>query len=115
MSKEDYAKIIGKSIFFAGLQSAFGSVLMSSTFSVVNFSKDQQTLQGAADALKHYMFVAIVWTVATMLVMYGKYSYMGVLAGFLANALIVGWIYGLYVHAFNTACKKYGLRYPRIF
>lgn len=111
----DYAKLIGKSIFFAALQSSFGSVLMSSTFSVINFSKDQEILQGAADALRHFMIVACVWTIATMLVLYGKYGYLGIFFGLLSNVVIVGWIYGLYVHAFNTACKKYGLVYPRIF
>ena len=44
-------KLIGKSILFASMQFAIGSVEMSSKFSVKNFSKDQDTLQNAADAL----------------------------------------------------------------
>ena len=43
-------KLIGKSILFASMQFAIGSVEMSSKFSVKNFSKDQDTLQNAADS-----------------------------------------------------------------
>ena len=47
MSKIDFsiAKIIGKAIMLSSIQVAFGSVEMSSRFSVLNFSKEQDTLQ----------------------------------------------------------------------
>lgn len=108
------AKLIGKSIFYAGIQFAIGSVLMSSTFSVVNFSKDQHTLQNAADALMQFIIVAVVWTAATMLVMYADGGWCGAVIGFLANFIIVGWLFGLYLHSFSKAAKKYGLQFPNI-
>ena|SRR5277367_1185079 len=115
MSKDiPFTKLIGKSIFFAGLQAAFGSVLMSSTFSVLNFSKDQQTLQGAADALRHYLFVALMWTTATMLVMYGSFGMCGLWIGLAANIVIGGWIVGIYLKAFKEAANRYNLKYPNI-
>ena len=43
-----YYKTIGEAILFASIQFSIGSVEMSSKFSVMNFSKDQETLQNAA-------------------------------------------------------------------
>jgi hypothetical protein len=108
------AKLVGKSIFFAGIQFAVGSVMMSSTFSVVNFAKDQHTLQAAADALMQFVIVATVWTAATMLVMYAEGAWVGAAIGFLANFVIVMWIVGLYIHSFRKAVKKYGLVFPTL-
>ena len=110
-----YATMIGESVFYSSIQAAIGSVEMSSKFSVINFCKDQETLQNAADSLKNYMFVAGMWTLATMLVMYGKYGVIGLLIGFLSNMLYVGWIYLSYVHAFDKAATKYNLQFPTIF
>jgi len=116
MSKKcDYVKVIGQSLFWSGLQFSIASVLQSSTFSVLNFSKDQETLQGAADALRHYIIVAVVWTVATMLVMYSKHGLCGLIVGFITNAIIVGWLIGLYLHAFKRAAERNHLQFPLIF
>lgn len=43
--------VIGTAILFSSLQFSVASVEMSSKYSVKNFSKDQKTLQHAADAL----------------------------------------------------------------
>lgn len=110
-----YATLIGESVFYSSIQAAIGSVEMSSKFSVINFCKDQETLQNAADSLKNYMFVAGMWTIATMLVMYGKYGIIGAIIGFISNMLYVGWIYLSYVHAFDKAAQKYNLQFPTIF
>lgn len=112
--KCDYTQVLGRSLFWAGLQFSIASVLQSSTFSVLNFSKDQETLQGAADALRHYVIVAVVWTVATMLVMYSKHGLCGAVIGFITNLVIVGWLIGLYVHAFGVAAKRNNLKFPSI-
>ena len=50
-SKNNVFKLMGKAILLASIQASIGSVEMSSKFSVINFSKDQRTLQAAADAL----------------------------------------------------------------
>lgn len=118
MSEENvvnWPKILGQSIFYASIQAAIGSVEMSSRFSVMNFSKDQETLQNAADALRSYMYIAIAWALATILVMYSQYGIPGAITGLVANLLYVGWIYFSYAKAFDTTAKKYKLKYPRIF
>ena len=111
----NYYKAIGEAIIFGSIQFSIGSVEMSSKFSVMNFAKDQETLQNAADSLKNYMYVALAWTIATMLVMYSQYSYPGLIVGFLSNMMYVAWIYFSYVHAFKTAATKYGLQEPHVY
>lgn len=110
----DWPKICGKAIFWAALQAALASVLLSSEFSIKNFSKDQETLQNAADALYHYLVLAVIWALGSMLILYSSYSWNGLIAAFLANAIIIGWIYYTYVKAFQHAVAKHGLQYPKI-
>jgi len=108
------AKLIGKALFYASIQSAIGSVEMSSKFSVMNFSKDQETLQNAADALKGYMIIASIWTLGTVLVMWSEYGLKGGIVGFIANGLMMTWIYFSYIYAFKQAAKKYNLQEPSV-
>jgi hypothetical protein len=49
--QHEFFEMFGEAILLASMQFAIGSVEMSSKFSVKNFSKDQETLQNAADAL----------------------------------------------------------------
>jgi hypothetical protein len=113
--KINWPKILGQAIFYSSIQAAIGSVEMSSRFSVMNFSKDQDTLQNAADALRSYLYVALMWTIATVLVLYSQYGIMGGITGFLANLAYVGWIYFSYKNAFKKAADKYKLQEPSIF
>lgn len=109
------AKMVAKAIFYASIQASIGSVEMSSKFSVMNFSKDQETLQRAADALNSYILIGTVWTLGTMLALYASYDLMGALVGFLANAVMMGWIFASYIHAFKLAAKNYDLEEPVMF
>ena len=111
----NWPKILGQAIFYSSIQAAIGSVEMSSRFSVMNFSKDQETLQNAADALRSYLYVAIMWTLATVLVLYSQYSIEGAIVGIVANMAYVGWIYFSYVAAFKKAADKHGLQPPSVF
>jgi hypothetical protein len=111
----NWPKMLGQSIFYSSIQAAIGSVEMSSKYSVKNFSKDQETLQNAADSLRSYMYVAAMWTIATMLVMYSQYGNPGLVVGFLSNLMYVGWIYCSYVHTFKETAKKYNLQEPKVF
>lgn len=113
--KNKLPKILGQAIFYSSIQAAIGSVEMSSKFSVMNFSKDQETLQNAADALRAYLVVAGLWTLATILVLYSQYGTVGILVGLLANMAYVAWIYFSYVNSFRVAAKKYGLKEPHVF
>ena len=115
METTNWPKILGQAIFYASIQAAIGSVEMSSRFSVMNFSKDQETIQNAADALRSYMYIALAWSLATILVMYSQYGIPGGISGLIANMLYVGWIYFSYVRAFSITAKKYNLIEPKVF
>lgn len=113
-NKSKFWKMLGNAILLASIQASIGSVEMSSKFSVVNFSKDQETLQGAADALTGYLLIATIWTIGSAMISYGQYSIPGLVTSLLANLILVGWIYFSYLHSFRVAQKKYGLTYPRV-
>ncbi len=108
-------KVIGKAILFASMQFAIGSVEMSSKFSVKNFSKDQDTLQNAADALSDYILIGIFWTIGTSLVFYASYGIEGLIANIAANFGILAWIYYSYIAAFEQAVKANNLQMPTLF
>ena len=108
-------KLIGKSILFASMQFAIGSVEMSSKFSVKNFSKDQDTLQNAADALSDYLIIGLLWTLGTCLIFYANYKWYGVILNTVINFAIMYWIYWSYIKSFNSACEKHGLKKPIMF
>jgi hypothetical protein len=110
-----FAKLIGKAIFYASLQASIGSVEMSSKFSVMNFSKDQLTLDRAVDALRSYMWIAFAWTAATMLTLYSTDGLLGAFMGLLANAIMIAWIYFSYLKAFKYAASQHGLVDPPVF
>jgi hypothetical protein len=105
---------MGNAILLASIQASIGSVEMSSKFSVVNFSKDQRTLQAAADALTGYLIIGIVWMIGAILINFGQYGIPGLIASLIANLIIIGWIVGSYLVAFQTAVRQYGLKYPKL-
>lgn len=109
------ASLIGTALLYSGLQFALASCEMSSRFSVENFSKDQKTLQAAANALSTYMIIAIIWTVASCLVLYSDHGKAGILWGLVTNTIFVGWIVGSYWMTFKRAADAYGLQMPKLF
>lgn len=109
------AKTVAKAIFYASIQASIGSVEMSSKFSVMNFSKDQETLQRAADALRSYILVGGVWTIGTILALYGSHGWCGAWVGLAANLVMLGWIIASYMKAFKEAAIKYNLKDPVVF
>lgn len=112
---KELAKIIAKAIFYASIQASIGSVEMSSKFSVMNFSKDQETLQRAADALRSYIIIGVVWTIGTVLALYASNGICGGYIGLGANAVMMGWIIVSYIKAFKEAAQRYHLKEPVIF
>lgn len=109
------AIMIGNALLYSGMQFALGSVEQSSRFSVSNFSKDQKTLQAAADALSTYIIIAILWTLASCLVLYGQYGKTGIFWGILTNGIFAGWIIGSYLMTFRKVAKDNNLQMPRLF
>lgn len=112
--KHEYFEMFGEAILLASMQFAIGSVEMSSKFSVKNFSKDQDTLQNAADALSDYLRIAVLWTIGLGVLFYARYDAMGVAMSLISNMLIVAWIYYSYIHSFEMAAKTYNLKMPTI-
>lgn len=114
--KNKFFKMLGNSILLASIQASIGSVEMSSKFSVVNFSTDQETLQAAADALTGYLIIALVWTIGSAMISFGQYSYAGLITSVVANAVLVGWIFFSYLQAFNVVVQRRPeLKYPKLF
>lgn len=114
ISKKEYFEMFGEAILLASMQFAIGSVEMSSKFSVKNFSKDQDTLQNAADALSDYLRIAILWTVGLGILFYARYSTCGFIMSLITNLLIIAWIYYSYIKSFELAVKKNNLIMPNI-
>ena len=108
-------KMLGEAILYSSIQFAIGSVEMSSKFSVMNFSKDQETLQRASDALRSYIIIGVVWTIGTILALYAAYGFQGGWIGFVANAIMMGWIIVSYNNSFREAAKRYDLEMPTLF
>jgi len=114
-SSSDMTKMIGKAILLASIQASIGSVEMSSKFSVINFSKDQETLQAAANALTGYIFIGTLWTVGAILISSAQYGKYGFITALIANLVMMGWIYWSYIYAFQCAVRKYNLQFPTLF
>ena len=115
-SKKRIAKILGQSILLASIQASIGSVEMSSKFSVVNFSTDQRTLQAAADALTGYLIIGFVWMIGAMMISFGQYELTGLISSFIANVIMIGWIFLSYLHSFRSAIRRHShLKFPKLF
>lgn len=114
MNNENIYKAIGEAILFGSIQFSIGSVEMSSKFSVMNFSKDQETLQNAAYALTDYLKIALLWTIGTCLIGYSNFDYLGLYASLVVNIIIIGWIAYSYHLCFLKASQKYNLVYPEL-
>ncbi len=111
---DDNMKMIGEAILLASIQFSIGSVEMSSKFSVKNFSKDQETLQNAADALSDYLKISIFWTFGVAALLYSNYGIKGAISAIIANTLIIVWVYVSYIQSFKIASDKYNLVTPVI-
>jgi hypothetical protein len=111
---EGMADMVGKALFLASGQASIGSVLLSSAYSVKNFSKDQRTLQSAATALRAYIIMSGIWTVASMLTLYASNGCMGAAVGLALNLAMILWIILTYYVAFNEAVVEFQLKFPHV-
>ena len=106
--------LFGEAILLASMQFAIGSVEMSSKFSVRNFSKDQETLQNAADALSDYLRIGIMWTIGLTILFFAKHGKVGAMIALITNLLIIAWIYYSYLNAFEYAAQTNKLKDPKV-
>jgi hypothetical protein len=109
------AKVVGKSILLAGFLVALASVEMSSRFSVLNFSKTDEILQNAANALSAFLVIGMIWSFGSTLVLYSSYGSIGIISGIISNGIILSWIYLSYSAAFRRAAKENNLKIPSMF
>jgi hypothetical protein len=107
-------ELFGEAILLASMQFAIGSVEMSSKFSVKNFSKDQDTLQNAADALSDYLRIGIFWTIGLTMLFYARFDFIGAVVCVLANFAIMAWIYLSYIKSFKSASDANKLQMPTV-
>ena len=107
------SSLLGSGLMYAGFTFSLGSVEMSSKYSVENFSKDAATLQAAANALFTYFIIAIIWTVASCLVLYGEYGLKGIIWGAFTNIVFIAWIMISYWMTFKKVSKANGLPMPK--
>ncbi len=114
MENNETLLLFGEAILLASMQFAIGSVEMSSKFSVRNFSKDQETLQNAADALSDYLRIGIMWTVGLTILFYAKHGQVGAMIALITNLLIIAWIYYSYLNSFEYATKANSLKFPSV-
>lgn len=113
--KQSFVAITGKAILFASMQFAIRSVEMTSKFSIKAFSKDQDTLQHAADSLSDYIFMGLCWTLGTSMIFWGNYGMKGVLINLIANLFFMSIIISGYKRALKYACQKGDLQFPELF
>ena len=113
MDKAMY-KAIGKSILLASMIFSIGSVVMSSIWSVINFSTEQDVLDRARDALAEFFWIAVVWGLGCACLLFASYGPRGLVLSVLASGLVIGWIYSRYCQAFRVAAAKNGLVVPRL-
>jgi hypothetical protein len=107
--KHNIYKIFGKAILLSSISFSIASVEMSSKFSVINFSKDQDTLDNAIAALKEYILIGAFWAIGCVLVLYANHGMKGAIAGFVCNIFVLSWIWLSYQRAFSSAKLKNGL------
>ena len=85
---ESVTLTLSEAILFGSIQFSIGSVEMSSKFSVMNFSKDQETLQNAAYALTDYLKIALLWTIGCSFILYSNFGYIGLSMSIFTNLVI---------------------------
>jgi beta-lactamase regulating signal transducer with metallopeptidase domain len=104
--KNKWWKMVGSSLLLASIQASISSNEMSSRFSVINFAKDQATLNNAANSLTGYLLIAMIWTAGACMISYGQYGKQGLISCFIANMLMIGWVFGTYCYAFYVVVKQ---------
>ena len=112
---DNSSKIIGKALLYAAIQASIGGIEMSSKFDIMNFSKDQETLQYAVIALRNYIMIGSIWTVGTVLSLYSTHGLSGAFLGLSTNIAMMSWIILSYIATFKEVATKYKLYVPRLF
>jgi hypothetical protein len=108
-------KLLGQVFLFATIQSIIGSVEMSNKFCLISVTKDQETLQRAADGLTLYIIFGLFWAFGNITFFYSKYKFVGLWYSLIVNVLMMSIIIFNYINLFNKAVKQYNLKFPKLF
>jgi len=108
-------RLIGQVFLFATIQSIIGSVEMSNKFCLISVTKDQETLQRAADGLTLYIIFALFWTFGNVTFFYSKYKLTGFWYALVVNLFMMLIIILNYLNLFKKAVKQYDLKFPKLF
>ena len=114
MQQRTLYEVIGESVLLASVQIGLVTIEMSSKFDILN-ANSQVALQDAADSLSSYLTIAIIWTIGSVLLLYGHFGILGLISGIIINILFILWITIGYLRIFKTVSEKNGLTYPIFF
>jgi len=103
------AHIIGKSFFYASIQTAIISMEVGSKFTIPRFVKTQESMDLINESLRNSLITGLIWMTATVFVMYGSYGVRGGIIGAMMNLIIITWLYYGYRKYIHMAAKEHGL------
>lgn len=104
--------LIGDVTIAATVQFVVANLLMTSTFNIIHFTKQQTTLQHASDRLSNYVKISLICTIALTLLFYAKKDIIGAIISLIINILMIISIYISYTEAFKISAKNHNLSYP---
>jgi len=102
---EYYAEIMGQALLFAVLQMSISTVELENRSDVYRI-KTKEDLVIVQESLKTYVQIAILWTIASILILFGKFGFVGGIAALVCNVIILLWVYFTYKNAINLTAKK---------
>lgn len=111
---QQFSYLIGGSLFFAVLQISIGAIELPDKSYMLKIST-QEEVDNAIDSFKKYLFIASIWTLSSVLILYGEHGITGAILGLLTNLIIISWIYLSYMSAINSAIIKYNLKQVSLF
>jgi hypothetical protein len=105
---------IGQAIIFALVQLTLVGTESTSIYIASTTAKTQDKLNKFARSIRAYIFIGILWTAATCLVLSTQFGVKGVLMGLITNLLVMIYVYARYQGVLKEIATEYGLKVPRI-
>ena len=101
--------LIGEAIILSSIQLSLSCIEMSPKCVIREFTKDQDSLQNAIDALSDYIKIATIWTLFITILFYARHDKIGALIALIINILIMTWIYYTYNKTIEKVAKTNNL------
>lgn len=111
---KEYSEIIGQALFFAVLQMSISTIELDNRSDII-LLKTQEEVDVVASSLHTYIVIAVIWTIASMLILYGQFGLVGAVATLIFNVAIILWVYFTYTNALQKTVQKNNLVMPKIF